>query len=599
MPAIPFIPENAPFSPEQRLWLNGYLAGLFSDASLAERAVAGLSAAPAAPAKPLTILFGSQTGTAEGLAKKVSKEAGSRGFSPQFVDMAKYETVDLTKAENVLIITSTYGDGDPPDNAQAFWNYLAQDTAPPLAHLNYSVLALGDTNYAEFCAFGKKCDERFEKLGAKRVHARVDCDVDYDAPAKAWTDGVFAALGQLPHANDAEDAKETEMETSDPLRPSRPLREPFSKKNPFPARLLANRLLNAPGSGKEVRHYEISLAGSGLTYEVGDALGVLPANCRELVGDLLATLGCDGEEAVKTPDGSETSLRLALAQHYDITRPSAELLKAAAERGAAGGELASLLDPARKDDLKKWLWGREVIDVIGGLSPPFSAAEFIALLKKLQPRLYSISSSLKAHPDEVHLTIAAVRHDSHGRPRKGVCSTFLAERCAEAAPVPVFVQTSHGFRLPENGDVPVIMCGPGTGIAPFRAFLEERLATDAKGRNWLFFGDQKRDTDFLYREQLDSWVANGHLTRLDLAFSRDQAEKIYVQNRMLENAAELWSWLQSGAHFYVCGDASRMAKDVDAALHQIAETVGGLTKEAAAEYIQKLKTDKRYQRDVY
>ena len=274
-------------------------------------------------------------------------------------------------------------------------------------------------------------------------------------------------------------------------------------------------------------------------------------------------------------------------------------MKAAAERGAAGGELASLLDPARKDDLKKWLWGREVIDVIGGLAPQFTAAEFIALLKKLQPRLYSISSSPKAHPDEVHLTIAAVRYDGHGRPRKGVCSTFLAERCAEATPVPVFVQTSHGFRLPEDGDVPVIMCGPGTGIAPFRAFLEERLATGAKGRNWLFFGDQKRDTDFLYREQLEAWVADGHLTRLDLAFSRDQAEKIYVQNRMLENAAELWSWLQSGAHFYVCGDASRMAKDVDTALHQIAETAGGLTKEAAAEYIQKLKTERRYQRDVY
>ncbi len=599
MTSIPFIPDNAPFTPEQRLWLNGYLAGLFSDATLAARALSGLSATPAAPAKPLVLLYGSQTGTAEGLAKKASKEAVKRGFAPKLVDMAKFETVDLTKEENVLVITSTYGDGDPPDNAQAFWNYLKADTAPLLAHLSYSVLALGDTNYAAFCQFGKICDERLEKLGAKRVHPRVDCDVDYDGPAKSWTEGVFAALASEGLTQRREDAKTESGAAESDLCDSASLRDTYSRKNPFPARLLANRLLNADGSGKEVRHYEISLAGSGLSYEVGDALGVVPANCSELVGELLAVLGCDGEEAVKTPDGSETSLRLVLAQHYDITRPSGELLKAAAERGAAGGELASLLDPARKDDLKKWLWGREIIDVIGGLAQKFSAAEFIALLKKLQPRLYSISSSPKAHPDEVHLTIAAVRYDSHGRPRKGICSTFLADRCADHTPVPVFVQTSHGFRLPEDGSVPVIMCGPGTGIAPFRAFLEERLATGAKGRNWLFFGDQKRDTDFLYREQLEGWVADGHLTRLDLAFSRDQAEKIYVQNRMLEQAAELFSWLESGAHFYVCGDASRMAKDVDAALHHIAETAGGMSKEAAAAYIQKLKSDKRYQRDVY
>ncbi len=584
MPQIPFIPENAPFTADQRQWLNGWLAGLFSDASggLAANAMAGVSAAPA---KPLTVLYGSQTGTAEGLAKKAGAEAKKRGFAPKLVCMDKFESVDLAKEENVLVITSTYGDGEPPDNALAFWNYLKGETAPPLSQLHFSVLALGDTNYAAFCEFGKKCDERFEQLGAKRVHPRIDCDVEYDAPAKAWTEGVFTALAGA--ASPVTDTEAVPAETG------------YSKKNPFPARLLANRLLNAEGSGKEVRHYEISLAGSGLSYEVGDALGVVPANCSELVGDILGALDCDGEEAVKTPDGSETSLRLALVQHYDITRPSGELLKAAAERGAAGGELAGMLDPARKDELKKWLWGREIIDVISGLTKPFTAPEFIALLKKLQPRLYSISSSPKAHPDEVHLTIAAVRYDGLGRARKGVASTFLADRCADHTPVPVFVQVSHGFRLPESGDVPVIMCGPGTGIAPFRAFLEERLAAGAKGRNWLFFGDQKRASDFLYREQLEAWLASGHLARLDLAFSRDQTEKIYVQNRMLENAAELWAWLQSGAHFYVCGDASRMAKDVDAALHTIAETAGGLSAEAAAEYIAKLKSEKRYQRDVY
>jgi sulfite reductase (NADPH) flavoprotein alpha-component len=323
---------------------------------------------------------------------------------------------------------------------------------------------------------------------------------------------------------------------------------------------------------------------------------VVPTNCPDQVADLLAVLACDGEEAVPTPDGAETSLRLALVQYYDITRPSPDFLQAASKQY---GELAELLDPARKDDLKKWLWGREVVDVLQGMKTKFSATEIVGLLKKLQPRLYSISSSPKAHPGEVHLTVGAVRYESHGRGRKGICSTFLADRCAAETSVPVFVQVSHGFRLPESGEVPVIMCGPGTGIAPFRAFLEERLATGAKGKNWLFFGDQKRATDFLYQETLEGWLSDGHLARLDLAFSRDQAEKIYVQNRMLENAAELWSWLQDGAHFYVCGDASRMAKDVDAALHTVAETAGGLSKEAAAEYVAKLKSDKRYQRDVY
>jgi len=600
MNKIPFIPENAPFTPEQRLWLNGYLAGLLSDAGADESEAAG-TRAPALPPKPLVVFYGSQTGTAEGLARKTSKEAEKRGFTPRLVDLAKYETVDLAHEQNILVITSTYGDGDPPDNAQAFWNFLQGETAPALPHLHYSVLALGDTNYPAFCQFGKNCDERLEKLGAKRVHPRVDCDVDYETPAKAWTDGVFAALS--PGAESGSEATEsgTAEENQKPeTRSQKPAEvEPWSKKNPFPARLLANRLLNGEGSGKEVRHFEISLAGSGLSYEVGDALGVVPANCNALVGDILAELGCDGEEAVHTADGAEISLRLALTQHYDICRPTAELLRAAAARGAAGGELAALLDPARKDDLKKWLWGREIIDVVTGLTQPLTAGDLVPLLKKLQPRLYSISSSPKAHPDEVHLTVAAVRYDGHGRGRKGVCSTFLADRCTEATPVPVFVQTSHGFRLPSDGNVPVIMCGPGTGIAPFRAFLEERRALGAPGRNWLFFGDQKRTTDFLYREQLEAWLADGHLARLDLAFSRDQDAKIYVQNRMLENAGELWSWLESGAHFYVCGDASRMARDVDAALHEVAQTAGGLSTESAAEYIQKLKTAKRYQRDVY
>ncbi len=589
---IPFIPDNAPFTAEQRLWLNGYLAGYFSDAGVGSRALEGKSAAPAAPPKPLTILFGSQTGTAEGLAKKTAKAAESRGFAPKLVCMEKHESVDLASSEHLLIITSTYGEGEPPDNAQSFWSFLKGEKAPRLERTHYSVLALGDTNYPDFCQFGKLCDERFAQLGAQRVHPRVDCDVDYDAPAKAWTEGVFTAFSSTNGAASVAHLNPSDVSAA-------PVAEGptgFSKANPFPARLVTNRLLTGEGSRKEVRHFEIALMGSGLSYEVGDALGLMPANCPDLVADLLKVLGCDGEEAVTTPDGAETSLRHALAQTYDITRPSPDFLKAASTRHA---ELAALLDPGRKDDLKKFLLGREVIDVLAGMSAPFESDGFIGLLKKLQPRLYSISSSPKAHPDEVHLTVGAVRYESHGRSRKGVASTFLADRVSAETPVPVFIQVSHGFRLPINGDVPVIMCGPGTGIAPFRAFLEERAAIGAKGRNWLFFGDQKRATDFLYQQQLEAWLASGHLTRLDLAFSRDQAEKIYVQNRMLENAAEMWAWLQNGAHFYVCGDASRMAKDVEAALHKIAESIGGLSPDAAAEYVAKLKSEKRYKRDVY
>lgn len=582
MTPVPFIPENAPFNQEQRLWLNGYLAGLFSNARTE------LSpAAPAAPKLPLLLLYGSQTGTAEGLAKKTAKLAESRGFAPRVMSLGQFKAFDLVKEERVLVITSTYGDGDPPDNAQDFWNWLESDAAPQLTQTRFAVLALGDTNYAGFCEFGKKCDARLESLGAKRIAARVDCDVEYEAAANTWTDAVFSALAaDMPAASGSALPTAVDVDNG------------YSRARPFPARLIANRVLNAEGSGKEVRHFEFSIAGSGLEYEAGDALGIIPRNCEELVAELLAALGFDGEEAVKSPDGSETSIRVALTQHYDITRPSSDLLKASAERGAAGGKLAAMLDPERRDELKAWLWGREIIDVIAGISPRFTPAEFVAFLKKLQPRLYSIASSPKAHPGEVHLTVGAVRHASHGRARKGVCSTFLADRAADV-PIPVFVQPSHGFKLPADGTVPVIMVGPGTGIAPFRAFLQERHATKAAGKNWLFFGDQKRETDFLYREQLEHWIADGHLTRLDLAFSRDQAEKIYVQTRMLEAAAELWTWLESGAHFYVCGDASRMAKDVDAALHEVAMKAGGLTAECAADYVAKMKSNKRYQRDVY
>lgn len=647
MTKIPYIPETAPFTAEQRAWLNGFLAGLFSNADAGGAPMPQLNTAPAAPSEPLTILFGSQTGTAEGLAKKLAKDASQRGFAPKILALNDHEQANLAAGGKAVIISSTWGDGEPPDNAVSFWSWLSADNAPKLESLNYAILGLGDKNYADFCGASRKFDARLEALGAKRLAARGECDVDYEAPAAAWMEGLWGKLATkgAPASGPAGSNGAAKLAGSETGAPAA-----YSKSNPFPAKLLKNVLLNQPGSSKEVRHYEIGLNGSGLSYEAGDALGVVPVNCPELVDDVLAALQAREDESVKLGD-KIVSLREALTHQLDISKPSQELLKAVADRGAVaagilpavepgfqpggpglihseaqeqsritvppeaspGGKmppstsgkmpdatpLAALLAPERRDELKKWLWGRQILDLLHLLPTPMPVTEFVGYLKKLAPRLYSISSSPKAHPGEVHLTVSAVRYESHGRMRKGVASTFLADRVGDTDYVKVFVQPSHGFKPPANGDTPMIMVGPGTGIAPFRAFLEERLATGAKGRNWLFFGDQTRSSDFLYEDLLTGWQKDGFLTRLDLAFSRDQAEKIYVQTRMLEHGAELWSWLEAGAHFYVCGDASRMAKDVDAALHAIIEQHGGKSADEAKAYVAKLKSDKRYQRDVY
>ena len=615
MPAVPFIPETAPFTPEQRAWLNGFLAGLHSPLASGTN---GAAAAPPKNSEPLLILFGSQTGSAESLAKKMAKESAARGFAPKILPLNDYEQANLAAAGKAVIISSTWGDGDPPDNAVNFWNWLNAETAPRLENLNFAVLGLGDKNYSDFCGASKKIDARLEALGAKRLTARGECDVDYEAAAKNWMDGLWEKLvgraSSLSSSNNGHAQPLANESTDTTGKMPVPL---FSKANPFPARLLKNVLLNQPGSGKEVRHFEIALGGSGLTYEVGDALGVIPENNPELVAEILVILGATGDEPVLI-ENSVCPLRLALTENFDVAKPTAELLTAVggapvsdparsnssqqlagSETGAPIADLAALLAADRAEDLKKWLLGRDVLDILSLAPKQILFAELLPLLRKLSPRLYSISSSPKAHPGEVHLTVGAVRYEAQGRKRGGVASTFLADYAVKSGAVKVFVQPAHGFKPPANGDTAMIMVGPGTGIAPFRAFLEERAATGAKGKNWLFFGDQKRAADFLYEEQLTAWQKNNFLTRLDLAFSRDQAEKFYVQDRMMQNAAELWSWLEAGAHFYVCGDASRMAKDVDAALHKIIETAGGKSADEAKAYVAKLKNEKRYQRDVY
>jgi sulfite reductase (NADPH) flavoprotein alpha-component len=562
---VPYIPDTAPFSGEQRAYLNGFFAGLFSRVAPPDPSARNGEASPTL--QPLTILFGSQTGNAEALAKRVAKEGGRRAFAPIVYDMAQYPFANLKTEKNLLLITSTYGDGDPPDNAKAFWEFLSNGQAPSLSNLNFSVLALGDSNYPKFCACGKSFDQRLEQLGAHRAHPRVDCDVDYEGPFCAWLQGVLPSLNSV--------ARVPQLSTLNPQPTAT-----YSRSNPFSARLVTNRVLNAPWSAKETRHFEIAI--EGLTYEVGDALGVIPANCPQLVDEILSTLGGSGDE----------SLRKSLLQDYDVTKISQLLIVALAER--SGDEhLKKLASPTVNGELKKFLWGREVIDLL--LAYPhvkWTPTEFVKCLKKLQPRLYSISSSPKAHSKQVHLTISTVRYESLGRARKGVCSSFLADRVCQSTPLPVFVHTNKNFRLPQDSTRPLIMVGPGTGIAPFRAFLHDRRASGAKGKTWLFFGDQHEETDFLYRDELQDFLRNGTLTRLTTAFSRDQADKIYVQHRMLEHAPELFQWLQDGAYFYVCGDATRMAKDVDSALHQIIP-------EAAVEYVKRLRDEKRYLRDVY
>lgn len=576
MPDRIHVPDNAPFTPEQREWLNTFFDKMF----------AGTPAAPApaedGPALPVTILVGSQTGNAEGCAKKVAKAMNGGRFQPEIIDMAQYDKSRLPKESHVLVITSTYGDGEPPDNAADLYEFIHSDEAPKLEGVKFSVLALGDTEYPDFCKCGIDFDTRLQALGAERIYQRVDCDVDYDEPFAAWRKGVLETLGGSPARAEDEPAEVI----------------PFGKKNPFPSPILKNFNLNLNPSPKETYHVELSLEGSGLEYQVGDALGVVPRNCEEHVDEILQNLPFNVKDEVPLPDGGEAILRDALINNYDLRSLTPKFLKLWQERSGSP-YLRSVVESDDRAVMNEFCWGREVIDLIIDYPADFSDGEdFVAVLKKLQPRLYSIASSPKAHPGEVHLTIAIVRYESYGRRRGGVCSTFFADRACDVKPG-VFVHNNKAFRLPEDGDTPIIMVGPGTGIAPFRAFLEERRAVGAKGTNWLIFGNPHRATDFLYEEEIVGMQNNGTLHQLDLAFSRDQAEKRYVQHIMEEKGKEIWAQIQEGASFYVCGDATKMAKDVDATLHRIAETHGGLSADDAKAWVKGLKKEKRYSRDVY
>lgn len=622
------LPDNAPFAhqqsvalnallptlnPAQAAWLSGYFAALAQVPGAPSAAPAAVAAAPAAaaPTVPLTVLYGSESGNSETCAFEVVKAASAAGFKAQAVDMGDYDASKFAGEKNVLIVVSTWGEGDPPERAVPFHEFVMGDKAPRLEGMRYSVCALGDTSYADFCQCGKEFDARLAELGATRLHDRQDCDVDFDPPFRAWLSAVMPKMVEAAGVRQAVASVATVAAPEPALVGAGGggftvgdfglpvLEEAYGKKRPFPAPVKDVFVLNGTGSKKRTVHVELGLEGSGFTYEPGDVLGVLPTNCEEVTEDMLRLAGFRGDE-IEEVDGQYLSLHELLQQAYDVTSVSKSLMTKYAPL-AKSLRLDHLLMEGSKDELNGWLWGRELRDLFLEFPPaePLSVSQFLGLLRKMPPRLYSIASSLKAHPGEVHLTVAVVTYNAHGKDRKGVCSTFLGDRCATGSSVPCFIQPNKNFKLPSDPNTPIIMVGPGTGIAPFRAFVEERQALGAKGRNWLFFGDWNFLYDFYYQTEWQDYLKKGLLTRMDVAFSRDSDQKVYVQHRMQEHAKELYAWLAEGAHFYVCGDANRMAKDVHQTLIQIFADQGGMSLESAEAAVDQLKKDKRYQRDVY
>ena len=604
---------NSPFSEEQLqhinallptltetqiYWLSGYLAFYRSNnvqGALQAAAPQG-SVAAVAPVveavqlpKEATIIFGSQTGNAQRLAGRLADRLKAEGYDVTVSAMNKFKPNDLKKVVNLFVLVSTHGEGDPPDNAVSFYEFLHGKRAPELKHVKYSVLALGDTSYEFFCKTGQDFDARLKELGAEQLVERADCDVDYEETASGWINAIAEKLSSAQAAPAVQAAVAPEA--------AAPASVEYTRNKPFQAEVIESINLNGRGSDRETRHLELSLEGSGIVYEPGDAVGIVPHNDPGLVKELIEELGWKPSEQVTTKDGATLSVEEALTKEYEITTLSKTLLEKF-EPFAKNDKFKKLLGNAA--ELKAYVKGRDLLDLIQDYGPfTWQPSDVVSVLRKIPARLYSIASSLAAHPDEVHLTIRKVQYDAHGRQRNGVCSVYVSERLEVGDHVSVFVQSNPNFKLPASHETPIIMIGPGTGVAPFRAFMEEREEAGASGKSWLFFGDRHYVTDFLYQTDWQRMLNEGALTNLEVAFSRDTEQKVYVQHRLLEHAAELYAWLEEGAHLYICGDEKHMAHDVHEALLQIIQEQRGVSAEAAAAYLSELQDAGRYQRDVY
>jgi sulfite reductase (NADPH) flavoprotein alpha-component len=570
------------YSPLQLAWASGYLAAKSEGTS-----VATLSAPAASQAATLTILYGSQTGNAKGVAKSLAAQATAEGLSVDLKSMGEFKPKSIKNVTHLLIVASTNGEGEAPDDAITLHEFLASKKAPKLESLHYSVLALGDTSYEFYCQTGKDFDEYLAKLGAKQMTPRVDCDVDYEDDANAWSKSIVEQAKELLGAN--------EVATNVVAMPTAGAVSEYTKQNPYAAELSVSQKITGRDSAKDVRHVEIDLGESGITYQAGDALGVWFENDEKLVAELIATLGLSETDKVDVSNESLT-LAQALTSKLEITQTSVNFISFWAEHSKDKALLALIED---KNATREYAANHQVVDVIKAAPASVEAQVFVNALRKITPRLYSIASSQGEVEEEVHLTVGLVEYSENGQVRTGGASGFLGQRLEEGGSVNVFIEHNDNFRLPSDGNTPVIMIGPGTGIAPFRAFMQEREASEAEGDNWLFFGDQTFTQDFLYQTEWQGYLKSGLLTKIDLAFSRDQAQKIYVQDRLRENAAQVFAWLERGAHLYICGDMSRMAKDVETALIDILIEQGSLSNEAAQQYLKDLRNAKRFQKDVY
>ena len=563
----------------QLLWVSGYAAGL------AARSTAPAAAAPVA-GSTYTILYGSQTGNGEAIAKALAAEATRQGFEVRLVSMADYKPASLKRESVVSFIVSTHGEGDPPDDAELLHEFLLSSKAPQLSDLKFNVLALGDSSYVNFCQTGRDIDTRLAELGAERLGPIVECDVDYQSDADAWSADTLALLPKP--------SQQTQDVSYLRAVPDAPV---FDRKSPFLAEVLVNQKITGRDSTRDIHHVELSLAGSGIRYEPGDALAVLPVNPPQLVNEFLDALKLDGSTTISIGD-EDVELRKSLDHRLEITSLSLVFLKAWAEI-ANSDEIRALLEDSARVELGQFVDQHQVIDVVLQYPASVDAQTFADSLRKLEARSYSISSGFEANPDEVHLTVAAVRYEAFGREHVGAASSYLVDRVTEGDQVAVYLVPNSRFRLPQDPAARTIMIGPGTGVAPFRAFVEERAESGASGENWLFFGARNFSSDFLYQLEWHRHLKQGNLQRMDVAFSRDQASKIYVQDRIRDKGSEVSRWIDDGAHVYVCGDAKRMAADVHDALRDVLVKHGGLDEEQAEARLKELRRSGRYQKDVY